>query len=206
MNTRIIIFIIVAIVVLGAGVFVWMTWPTESEPVIEEPITEEPVTTTGQYASSTMGYSITYPLDFTLVENHIYPFSSTKSISGFRVQVPNDMATGTNLSGDSYVAVEQLPNARLCTGDIFLKANVKAQNITEAGVAYSVASSSEAAAGNRYEEWLYALKDSKPCTGVRYFIHSTAIENYPAGTIVEFNYAALLNEFDQIRRSLTKID
>jgi hypothetical protein len=206
MNIRVIIFLVVALAVVGAGAFVWITWPKdEPAPVVEEPVVEEPTPTTGSYTSSALGYSISYPLDFTLVEEHVYPFSSTKNIEGFRVGIPADMATGTNLSADSYVAVEQLPNARACTGDIFLKANVKASNVTEAGVAYSVASSTEGAAGNRYDEVIYALKDSKPCTAVRYYIHSTNIGNYPEGAVTEFNQTALLNEFDQIRRSLQKV-
>lgn len=205
MNIRVIIFLIVAIAIVGAGAFVWITWPKdEPAPVVQEPVQQEPEPTTGTYTSSALGYSIAYPLDFTLVEDHKYAFSSTKNIEGFRVGIPADMATGTNLSADTYVSVEQLPNARLCTGDIFLKANVKATNVTEAGVTYSVASSSDAGAGNRYDEVVYALKDSKPCTAVRYFIHYTNIQNYPAGAVTEFNQAALMNEFDQIRRSLQK--
>jgi len=204
MNIRVIIFLVVAVAIVGAGAFVWLTWPKEDAPVVETPVVEEPTPTTGTIASSTMGYTLTYPLDFTVEENHVYPFSSTKNILGFRVNIPADMATGTNLSADSYVSVEQLPNARLCTGDIFMKANVKATNVTEAGVAYSIASSSEGAAGNRYDEIAYALKDSEPCTAVRYYIHTTNIQNYPEGTVTEFNRTALLNEFDQIRRSLQK--
>lgn len=204
MNIRIIIFAVVALAIVGAGAFVWFTWPKE-EPVVQEPVVEEPSTpVTGTIASSTMGYILTYPLDFRAEENHVYPFSSTKNILGFRVGVPADMATGTNLSADSYLSVEQLPNARACTGDIFMKANVKASTVTEGAVAYSVASSSEAAAGNRYDEVVYALKDSKPCTAVRYYIHSTNIQNYPAGSVSEFNRAALMLEFDQIRGSLQK--
>ncbi len=206
MNFRVIIFLVVAVAIIGAGAFVWITWPKdEPEPVVQEPVTEEPTTpATGTLASSTMGYSIAYPLDFSAVEKHSYAFSSTKNILGFRVNIPADMATGTNLSADSYVSVEQLPNARACTGDIFLKANVKATNVTEAGISYSMASSSDAAAGNRYEEIVYALKDSAPCTAVRYFIHYTNIQNYPDGAVTEFNKAALITEFDQIRRSLQK--
>lgn len=205
MNIKVIIFAVVALVIIGAGAFVWVTWPKEEPaPIMNEPVNEEPTPTTDSYASSTMGYVITYPLDFILDEHYLYAFNSKKNISGFKVTVPITMATGTNLNADSYVSVEQLPNARACTGDIFIQANVKATNVTEVGVAYSVASSSDAGAGNRYEETVYALKDSKPCTAVRYFVHYGAIENYPTGAVQEFNRNALLTEFDQIRHSLQK--
>jgi hypothetical protein len=98
--------------------------------------------------------------------------------------------------------VEQLPHAKNCTADIFLKQDVHAVNITENGVSYSVASSSDAAAGNLYEERVLALKGSSPCTAVRYFIHSSNIGNYPAGTVKEFDHDALVSAFDAIRQTL----
>jgi hypothetical protein len=51
---------------------------------------------------------------------------------------------------------------------------------------------------------VYALKGTKPCIAVRYFIHSTSIGNYdPNAGVREFDREALLGAFDQIRRSLT---
>ena len=184
----------------------WYTWPRDNTPEVEiPPQEEEPIETTRTYSSPTLGYSLTYPLAYTQ-SDHTYEFSETKDIEGgFKVTIPVGIATGTNLSADSYLAVEQLPNARNCTGDIFLRANVKANEIEEGGVTYWVASSTEAAAGNRYEEWVWAIDGSTPCTAIRYVIHSTAIENYPAGTVQEFNREALLQEFNSIRQSLRRI-
>jgi hypothetical protein len=204
MNFRVVIFVVIALCIVGAGAFVWFTWPTEEpEPVVTEPI-QEPAPTTKAFASTTLGYSLTYPMQYTeSLQN--YPFSSTKSIRGVKFTIPASMATGTNLSADSYVSIEQLPNAKLCTGDIYLIANVKAQALTEGSVEYSVASSTGAAAGNRYEEIVYALKGSSPCTAVRYYIHGANVGNYPTGTVQEFNRAALLEQFDQVRRTVQKI-
>ena len=203
---RIILIGLIALFVLGAVGFVWYTWPREpEEPVIEQPIVETPIETTRSFSSPTLGYSLTYPIAYTQ-SDHTYAFSATKNIEGgFKVTVPAETATGTNLSADSYVAVEQLPNANLCTGDIFLRANVVAREVQDGGVTYSVASSTEGAAGNRYEEWIFALDNSEPCTAVRHFIHSTPIANASEGTVREFDHEALLGEFDSIRRSLRKI-
>jgi hypothetical protein len=100
------------------------------------------------------------------------------------------------------VIVEQLPRAKNCTGDIFVYDNVKATTRTENGVTYSVASTSGAGAGNFYEETIYALAGSVPCTAVRYYIHSSNIGNYTPGTVREFDKNALLDSFDDIRTSL----
>ena len=67
---------------------------------------------------------------------------------------------------------------------------------------YSVASSTGAAAGNRYEETVYALPGTNHCIAVRYFIHYGVIENYPVGLVREFDKKSLLKEFDTIRRTL----
>lgn len=154
------------------------------------------------YSSSAMGISIKYPRAFTLSDTYQYMGVPNKPISGVKVSIPESMATGTNLSLDSGVSVEQLPRALNCTGDIFLLADVRASDVTENGVPYSVASSSEAGAGNRYEEVVYALAGSKPCTAVRYFIHYAAIENFEPGFVEQFDRAALMAEFDKIRASL----
>ncbi|PIR83916.1 hypothetical protein COU18_00675 [Candidatus Kaiserbacteria bacterium CG10_big_fil_rev_8_21_14_0_10_51_14] len=196
---KIIIGAVVIILVAAGGVFVWKTLPSAQPSEAIVPTPEVPTTST--YATTT--YSVSYSRDFTLDSAHTYEgVSPTKPIYGVRFTIPIAMATGTNLSSDTYLSVEQLPRAQNCTGDIYLLANVKANTLTENGVDYSLASSTEGAAGNRYEEMVYALADSKPCTAVRYFIHSTSIGNYATGTVREFDRVALLAAFDTIRASI----
>lgn len=197
-----------ATILIAAGIFFWLNPGSLSGLFASR--TPEPVATTtpevevrSTYASSTLGFSIRYPRAYTLDDMFDYPFSDTKTIPDMvRFLVPAETATGTNLAADSYVSVEQLPRATSCTGDIFVRDNVRAATITEGTVEYSLATTSGAAAGNRYEEFVYALPDSEPCTAVRYYIHSTVLENYPEGTVRAFDRAALLAEFDEIRRSL----
>lgn len=154
------------------------------------------------YASSTMSISAKYPADFTLNESYAYEGVPNKPIHGVKFTIPGSMATGTNLSMDSGVSIEQLPRAKKCTADIFFYENVKASPVAMNGVAYSVATSNDAAAGNRYDETVYAISDSKPCTGIRYFIHYGAIENYEPGAVTAFNRDALTAAFDAIRDSV----
>lgn len=155
------------------------------------------------YASSTMGISFKYPKSFTLGVTYQYTGFPKKPISGVKVLIPDRVATGTNVSSqDTGVSIEQLPRALNCTGDIFIVDNVKASTITENGVTYSVATTSGAGAGNFYEEMVYALSGTKPCTAVRYFIHSMNIGNFEPGAAREFDREALIAEFDKIRSSL----
>ena len=156
---------------------------------------------TSTYATST--FTVAYPPDFMADPDYAYDqFGQDKLIHGVKFTIPGTMATGTTLAADSYVAVEQLPRARTCSADIYIKQDVRSMEIMDDGKQYSLATSSTAATGNTYEEMVYAIPNSSPCTAVRYVIHSTNIENYEPGIVQEFDRAKLLEAFDAIRRSL----
>ena len=158
-----------------------------------------PPPTENTFSSSTLGVSIKYPKEYVLNSSYAYDaFGVKKLIQGVKFSISATMATGTNLAGDSGVSLEWLPNARNCTGDIFLKANVKPLRITEGAIEYSLATSSTSVVGGTNEEWVYALVSSKPCTAVRYFIHTTAGTSTPQ----QFDRTSLLQQFDKIRKSL----
>jgi membrane-bound inhibitor of C-type lysozyme len=158
------------------------------------------------YENSTDGFSIRYPVEYTVNPDYQYQeFGPGKEISGVSFTIPADLATGTNLAEDSYLSVEKIPEKDICTAGLFLDRGERplaTTTITDNGIEYSVASSTGAAAGNRYEEMVYALTGTNPCIAVRYLIHYGVIENYPPGAVKEFDRAALLDQFDAIRRTL----
>lgn len=196
-----IIGVIALILVLAGGYyFLYGTKLPSGNTTGGTPATVQQVATT-TYATSS--FSVAYPVDFSVDPT----FSNTevnpkKPIAGVKFTIPGAMATGTNLSSDTFVSIEQLPRAKNCTGDIYLLDEVRPSSVTENGVSYSLATTSGAAAGNFYEESVYAIQGSNPCTAVRYFIHSTNIGNYEPGAVREFDRAALLRAFDSIRGSL----
>lgn len=158
------------------------------------------------FASSTMGVSIRYPADYSVMQNYAYTLlgPGTTPIQGVKFIIPAATWQGTNLSGyDTGVSVEELPDLATCSATAFLPlGNTTQAELTQKGVDYLVASTTDAGAGNFYEEDVYALKDSNPCTAVRYFIHWTDIGNYTSGAVQVYNKAALLAQFDQMRASL----
>lgn len=158
------------------------------------------------YSNSVDGFSIRLPLNYSIDEAYRYQaLGPRKAIGGIRFFIPKEMATGTNLASDTYISVEGIPQtaptATSCDAKLFL-AQVKSAPMTDGTITYSVASSTEAAAGNRYEETVYALPGTNPCIAVRYFIHYGVIQNYPPGAVREFDKAALLTQFDAIRHTL----
>lgn len=160
------------------------------------------------YTGGTTGFSLYYPIGFTVDESYSYQeLGPGKDISGVKFTIPASLASGTNLGSDSYLSVEKITGAQTCTANLFLgqqgPSPMIPQTLTDNGTTYSVASTTGAGAGNRYFETVYAIPGTNPCVAVRYFIHYGVIENYPAGSITEFDQAALLSQFDTIRRTLT---
>jgi hypothetical protein len=190
----------VLIIIIAGGLYWWnMKGTAAPAPAGPQP-SQQMATST--YATST--YSVVYPSNFSADTGYQYTEVPNKPIAGVKFTIPGSMATGTNLSADSYVSIETLPRAKICTGDIYLPTDVKSETITDTnGIEYSLATSSDAGAGNFYEEQVYALPNSSPCTAVRYWIHSTDIGNYTPGTVQAFDEQALLSAFDTIRHSLT---
>ncbi len=155
------------------------------------------------YENSAEGFSIRYPVGYTVDNMYKYQeFGPGKDIDGVKFTIPASVAKGTNLVADSYVSVEQTKKTRTCIASSFLNQGVDVHTLNEDGMTYSVASSTGAGAGNRYEETVYALPGTSPCIAIRYFIHYGVIQNYPEGMVHEFNAQILLAQFDAIRRTL----
>ncbi len=166
------------------------------------------------YSNSGMGFSLRLPsLAGSISKNHLAGYSADekyryqelgpgKDIAGIKFTIPSTMATGTNLSSNTYLSIEAIPDSPICTAALFIERGMTAYMIPEGNVTYSIASSTGAAAGNRYDETVYALPDTNPCFAVRYYVHYGDIGNYPKGAVREFDYRALLAEFDTIRRTL----
>jgi len=153
---------------------------------------------------SQTGFSIAAPPGFTPDPAHDYTaLGPGKDIKGFALTIPASLAKGTNLGANSYIAVETLPGTSPCTAAPFLDSPTAAPDVTTNGMTYSVATGSDASAGNFYDETVYAVQGSSPCLAVRYDIHSLNIGNFTPGTVKAFDRAALVAQFDAIRATLT---
>lgn len=222
--TKYYVLTVAVLLLLVGGVWYWSLG--QSPTVVVVTPTPAPATTTtptpeptpvpppsGVYHDATLGFTITLPTPLASTTNsalyHVdnaYSYTAMgpgKAIAGVKFTIPGSMASGTNLSSDTYISVEHLALGKVCDATTFLGASsVKSQPFSDGGTKYTVATSTDAAAGNRYEEYVYALASTSPCMAVRYFVHYGAIENYPAGAVKAFNKAALLAVFDQIRSTL----
>ncbi len=143
--------------------------------------------------TSSVGWKIDSPTTFATDANYFYKgLSSGKTLPGIAFRAPASYKTGTNLS-EAYVSVEKNPAAVKCTADEFLADTgivTAPQTVQLNGIVFTKASTSDAAAGNRYEETVYAAKGSSGCYGIRYFVHYGVIHNYEP-IIYPFNAAEL---------------
>jgi hypothetical protein len=156
------------------------------------------------YRNIQQGYAISYPPSWRVDTAHDYQaLGPGKDIYGTAFVVSESTAFGTNLSNDSYLAVEALPGTAACTADKFLDDAdpSETRSETDNGITYSVLHGTDAGAGNFYDETVYAVQGPQACLAIRYFIHSTNIANYPPGTIREFDETELLATFDRMRAS-----
>ena len=152
---------------------------------------------------SQAGFSIAAPAGFTA--NPAYDYTELgpgKDIKGLSLTIPASLAAGTNLAAGSYISVETLPGVAPCVAAPFVDPAIAAPPVTANGITYSVATSSQGAAGSTYDETVYAVQGSSPCLAVRYFIHYANIQNYPPGAVTAFNQAALIAQFNAIRATL----
>lgn len=202
-TTKVVILAVFVLVVVAAIFYARKTPPVagvEQSQSVDTAMTGLPQI----YANSKDGFSIHLPADYTVDESYTYQeLGPGGSISGVKFTIASSTSAGTNLGSDSYISVEEIPAAPVCTAALFLQKGVTATLLNEGDRQYSIASSTGAAAGNRYEETVYAFPGTSPCMAVRYFIHYGVIDNYPAGTVQEFNEPALLAQFDAIRSTLT---
>jgi len=144
------------------------------------------------YLDDENGYLIRYPSDYETDTDH--------EIKGVKFIPSETFFDGTNLSKESTgLYIEIIPNREDCNAKLFLEEGMTEEKMVGD---YSFGSRIEGAVGHRYEEQVWAIGTGKSCLAIRYMIHYTIIENYPEGSIKEFDKQELIREFDKIRESL----
>jgi hypothetical protein len=93
------------------------------------------------------GYTVNYPAGYTAIENYKYEaMGPGKTIIGTKLNISPAIATGTNLSADTYISIEQLALTKGCSASMFLSNVMSTTTQIDSGIKYSVAINSEAGA------------------------------------------------------------
>jgi len=197
--------ILVLAVVIGILIIAWVFFSGKAEAPLQEnnDTSAEVQEDTERYTSPDNSFSLALPktASYVIDEDFKNQQSPTLITTGVKFTIPEAHASGTNLSPDTYLSVETLESGA-CNASSFLDGDHKAMPIVDNNVRYTFATSSNAGAGNRYDESVFALEGTDPCIAVRYVIHYSVLENYEEGTVTQFDAEALFKEFDAIRHSL----
>ena len=153
------------------------------------------------YADAALGFTIAYPPDWSVDPARRSP-GPDGDIPGVAFGIPASLAAGTNLSADLTGVTVDHVDAGVCDAGRFLADPQDLHHLTDPSGTWSVATMTDAGAGQSYEMTVYARKGRTACLAVRYVIHSSNLENYEPGAVKPFDRAALVALFDRIRATL----
>jgi hypothetical protein len=158
-----------------------------------------------QYSNKTTGASLTYPDTFApavpVYGNYKIPPELTLHL------IDSKTYEKTNLS-EAYIFLSSSSDAQIvatCT-EPNQSGGGPEQIVGDEvvnGFTFVHSTSDGAGAGNYYQQEIYRMVNKNVCYEVIYFIHSTNVGNYPAGTVSEFDKDALIEKFSSIFSTFT---
>lgn len=155
-----------------------------------------------RYANQSFGFEVTLPRGFIVDESYLrQDLGPGREIPGVAFRIPPELAFGTTLGVDSYVALEELSGVE-CAPETFLASPGATSESVIGGRAFAVSTVSGEGAGNVYEETVHVTAVEGRCYDVRYFIHSSDILGYEPGMVAPFDRQRVLALFDSIAGSL----
>jgi len=148
-----------------------------------------PGVTTLKYVSSTYGFSIRRPKTASVVTSGFDGFLPLTKKAVVGIVLPKSLFHGTNLQEAAvYIGASKLP-AVLAAWNMPVAAIGETGAGTTAinGVSFAIFTSSDAGAGNYYEQRTYRVVHKGTCFEITEFLHSNSIGNYTPGTVQEFD-------------------
>lgn len=152
-----------------------------------------------EYSSASTGMSLTYPDTFAPA---IPVYGNYKAAPELTLQhIDPETYLKTNLS-EAYLFVNSTSDAQIVANCTDPNQNGEIEQVVGNevinGYTFVHSTSDGAGAGNYYQQEIYRMVNENVCYEVIYFMHSTNIGNYPAGTVIEFGRDAVIQKFDDI--------
>jgi hypothetical protein len=141
-----------------------------------------------RYDNSQLGFSLFRPETSTVETQGFEAYLPLTQTPVAAMALPKDLFKGTNLmEAGVYIGASSSPAMatkwNLPSAD---STEVPAGALVISGVSFAAFTSTEAAAGNVYEEKVYRVLRDDTCFEIVELLHSGNIDNYPAG-VVEFD-------------------
>lgn len=152
-------------------------------------------------------FSFAFPTNFEVagvVSGYSEAWSSNATTSGTmlaQIHVPQSYEPGTNF-GDANFTVGVSGDPSAIAGCLTnSNSQATAAQVTMNGLPFTKLTSSDAAAGNRYETTAYHIVRDNQCYAIEYTVHYGVLENYPEGTVEAFDSEKITGALDEMAQS-----
>jgi hypothetical protein len=198
------IIIIIIIIVVLAGWYIWSSSNTSMPPqTTTTSTTTAPAdiiagTPNQTYTNSHLSFSIEYPATASATSDFSSGFLPLTQTPVIAFELPRSMFSGTNLAeAGVYIGATTTPSVMsTCTQQVQGETATTSQTV--GGQNFSVFTSTDAAAGNRYQEKTFRAFQNGSCLEIVELLHYGVIENYPPGTVQQFDEAKFSGILDSI--------
>ena len=158
------------------------------------------------YTDVSSTFTFAFPTNFEVEGSGIGlapSWAAQESTSGLvlaRLAVPASVQPGTNFSDATFIVGASTDPAAIAAC-LMGPSGAKTSPTKLGDVAVTKLTFSDAAAGNRYDTTSYRVLRHGQCYAIEYTIHYGNIDNYPKGSVKEFDEAALTASLDEVARS-----
>ena len=122
------------------------------------------------------------------------------------VKIPQSYVPSTNFGDATLTVGTSADPSALATCLTYNPTGGKATAATSTvinGTTYTVFHSADAGAGNRYDTTSYRTSRNSQCYAIEYTIHYAVFQNFPKGSVKQFDESALQTKLDAIAQSFT---
>lgn len=160
------------------------------------------------YEDQANTFSFAYPTNFDIAAadaSYTQSWAVQATTTGLvlaTIHVPKTVQPGTNFGDATFtVGTSADPSAAALCDKNPGGSRGTATTTEVGGMTMTKLSFSDAAAGNRYDTTSYRFVKNNQCYAVEYTIHYGVFQNYPKGTVTEFDEAGLAASLDEMVQS-----
>ena len=121
-----------------------------------------------------------------------------------QINVPQSYEAGTNFADAKFTVGTSADPSAVATCLTYNPTGgptTKSTTATINGTTYTVFQSSDVGAGNHYDTTSYRTMRNSQCYVIEYTIHYATFQNFPAGTVTQFDEAGLKTKLDAVAQS-----
>lgn len=165
---------------------------------------------TDTFTDASKSFSFNYPSDLGVTGaggGYTQNWMVNATTSGMilaQVKVPQSYEAGTNFGDATFTVGTSADPSALATCLTYNPTGAKAKTAATVainGTTFTVFHSSDAGAGNRYDTTSYRASRNSQCYAIEYTVHYMVFENYPKGTVKQFDETSLAPTLDSIAQS-----